>query len=460
MSQATQQHSDPVPIVSNVILHAFDWSYQRITEQAELIAQLGYRSVLVSPAMKSLNLPSGTKWWQRYQPQDYRLIDNPLGDTFDFKRMVERLTELNIWVYVDVVFNHMANESDIRADLEYPNQWDREDYAKDPEKYEALTLFGDLSEPLFTENDFVEAFGIENWNDKWEVQNGRISGGPHDPGLPTLADNEHVIAQQRAYLKALKAIGVKGFRIDAAKHMSLEHLEKVWDEEITHDIHIFGEIITDGGATKEEYETFLSPYLQETKLGAYDFPLFNTLYQALEGEGSLTSLIDPYIYGMALSPLRAITFATTHDIPNNQVFQDLVMSEENEWLAYAYLFGRDGGIPLIYSENEISGFKNTEGNPRWKDEWCSKRMTQLIRFYHEMYGETQTQVEASDEHLVFARGERGLVAINKSDHNIEVNVAVKADIVWLEHTSQTYHGPQQGNLRFFIPAKSYLLFSR
>lgn len=255
MSQATQQHSDPVPIVSNVILHAFDWSYQRITEQAELIAQLGYRSVLVSPAMKSLNLPSGTKWWQRYQPQDYRLIDNPLGDTFDFKRMVERLTELNIWVYVDVVFNHMANESDIRADLEYPNQWDREDYVKEPEKYEALTLFGDLSEPLFTENDFVEAFGIENWNDKWEVQNGRISGGPHDPGLPTLADNEHVIAQQRAYLKALKAIGVKGFRIDAAKHMSLEHLEKVWDE-ITHDIHIFGEIITDGGATKEEYETF------------------------------------------------------------------------------------------------------------------------------------------------------------------------------------------------------------
>lgn len=184
------------------------------------------------------------------------------------------------------------------------------------------------------------------------------------------------------------------------------------------------------------------------------------MYQALEGEGSLTSLIDPYIYGMALSPLRAITFATTHDIPNNQVFQDLVMSEEHEWLAYAYLFGRDGGIPLIYSEYEISGFKNTEGKPRWKDEWCSKRMTQLIGFYHEMYGETQTQVEASDEHLVFARGERGLVAINKSDHNIEVNVAVKADIVWLEHTSQTYHAPQQGNLRFFIPAKSYLLFSR
>ncbi|KAB2826376.1 alpha-amylase family protein [Aliivibrio finisterrensis] len=460
MDQQTQWHSVEVPAMSNVILHAFDWNYDYITEQAELIASLGYRSVLVSPAMKSLRLPSGSKWWQRYQPQDYRLIDNPLGNTLDFKRMVERLAELSIWVYADVVFNHMANESDIRADLEYPNQWDREDYARNPEKYEALKLFGDLSEPLFTESDFVEAFGIENWNDKWEVQNGRISGGPHDPGLPTLADNAHVIEQQRSYLKALKQIGVKGFRIDAAKHMSLEHLSKVWDDEITHDIHIFGEIITDGGATKEEYETFLNPYLKETKLGAYDFPLFNTLYQALEKDASFTSLIDPYIYGMAMSPLRAITFATTHDIPNNQVFQSLVMSEANEWLAHAYLFGRDGGIALIYSELDVSGIKNGAGEPRWKDEWYSERMATLIAFHHDMYGEPQKHVAASDDHLIFERGESGIVAINKSAHNIEVNMAVKSDVVWLERTSHNYYAPQQGNLRFFIPANSYLLFSR
>ena len=33
--------------------------------------------------------------------------------------------------------------------------------------------------------------------------------------------NDNVIGQQRAYLKALKEIGVKGFRIDEAKHMTL-----------------------------------------------------------------------------------------------------------------------------------------------------------------------------------------------------------------------------------------------
>ncbi|CED71205.1 alpha-amylase [Aliivibrio wodanis] len=456
MSQQTQWHSGNVPAVSNIILHAFDWSYQHITEQAELIASLGYRSVLVSPAMKSLCLPSGTQWWQRYQPQDYRLIDNALGNTIDFIRMVTRLAELNIWVYVDVVFNHMANESDIRADLEYPNQWDREDYARYPEKYESLRLFGDLSKPLFSESDFVEAFGIENWNDKWEVQNGRISGGAHDPGLPTLSDSDHVIAQQRAYLKALKKIGVKGFRIDAAKHMTLEHLNKVWDEEIAKDVHIFGEIITDGGATKEEYETFLSPYLEETRLGAYDFPLFNTLHQAFEKKGSLSSLIDPYCYGMALSPLRAITFAVTHDIPNNDVFKNLVMTEKNEWLAYAYLFGREGGIPLIYSELEISGIKNTLGQPRWKDEWSCKKMAQLIAFYHAMYGKPQKIIEASDDHLVFMRGDSGIVAINKS--NKPVQISLKSNNKWVELTSAKQSSNLEGKFTFEIPKHSYLLF--
>lgn len=455
MSQGMAGQLHNIPAVSNVILHAFDWTYQSIAEQAEQISALGYRSVLVSPAMKSLHLPSGTQWWQRYQPQDYRLIDNPLGNTSDFKHMIERLAEFNLWVYVDVVFNHMANESDIRADLQYPNRWDREDYEKDPTKYNALTLFGDLSEPLFTEPDFVDAFGIENWNDKWEVQNGRISGGPHDPGLPTLIDNEHVVEQQRAYLLALKSMGVKGFRIDAAKHMSLEHLNKVWTDDITNDVHIFGEIITDGGATKEEYETFLSPYLMGTTLGAYDFPLFNILYQAFEKKGSLTSLIDPYCYGLALSPLRAITFAITHDIPNNQVFKSLVMSEHNEWLAYAYLFGREGGIPLVYSDLDTSGITNSFGSPRWKNAWKEEKMSGLIHFHHRMYGEGQALIEASDDHLVFARGDRGIVALNKSNKNIEVSMP--SDSEWREFSSNQLCQKKEGVLVFSIPKYSYLL---
>lgn len=89
--------------------------------------------------------------------------------------------------------------------------------------------------------------------------------------------------------------------------MTLEHLKLVWTDDITQDVHIFGEIITDGGATVEEYQLFLEPYLQETRLGAYDFPLFTTIFKAFSKNGSFKTLIDPYCFGEALSPGRAIT---------------------------------------------------------------------------------------------------------------------------------------------------------
>ncbi|BBM67077.1 alpha-amylase [Vibrio alfacsensis] len=396
---------------ANVILHAFDWKYADIAQRAAEISELGYGSVLVSPPMKSAQ---DERWWQRYQPQDYRVIENALGNTIDFRNMVEALAQVGVLVYADVVFNHMANEAHLRRDLQYPRQDVMDAYQEQAAKYQDLLLFGDLSKPLFDETDFVEPFGIKDWKDKWEVQNGRITGGPKDPGLPTLRVCPNVIEQQRAYLNALKALGVKGFRIDAAKHMTLEHLKQVWTDEITRDVHIFGEIITDGGATVEEYELFLEPYLKETRLGAYDFPLFSTIFKAFSKKGSFKSLIDPYCFGQALSNGRAITFAVTHDIPNNDVFLDLVMDEESEWLAYAYILGRDGGVPLIYTDLDTSGIKGKEGKPRWKNAWKDERMAKMIAFHNLVHGEPMTVLEGNDDMLALQRGDKGILVLNKS----------------------------------------------
>lgn len=409
---------------ANVILHAFDWKYADIAQRAAEISALGYGSVLVSPPMKS---EQDERWWLRYQPQDYRVIENALGNTTDFKAMVAALNRVGVFTYVDVVFNHMANEAHARTDLNYPSQTVMATYQTHEERYRELTLFGDLSQPLFTEQDFVDAFGIQDWKDTWQVQNGRISGGPSDPGLPTLRVCDHVITQQRAYLKALKAIGVKGFRIDAAKHMTLEHLKRVWTDDITHDAHIFGEIITDGGASKEEYELFLAPYLQETCLGAYDFPLFSTLYQAFSNAGSLKSLIDPYCFGQALSRGRAITFAITHDIPNNDVFLDLVMDEASEWLAYAYILGRDGGVPLIYTDLDTSGIKGGDGQPRWQNAWKDPKMVQMIAFHNLTHGEPMRVLEATDDRLVIKRGDAGILVLNKSLNPQSLSVTLEND---------------------------------
>ncbi len=438
---------------TDVILHAFDWPYKEVAEKALQMSQLGYKAVLVSPPMKSLQHEKGTAWWQRYQPQDYRIIDNQLGNTHDFKAMIECLQAVGIRLYIDVVFNHMANESDRRRDLQYPSQCELEKYAKHMEYYQSLALFGDLSQPLFTENDFVEAFDIKDWRDKWQVQNGRISDGAHDPGLPTLRDCEHVVQQQQSYLLAMKALGVKGFRIDAAKHISIEQLRKVWTRDITEGVHIFGEIITDGGATKQEYELFLKPYLRKTKLGAYDFPLFNTVLHALKPEGRMSALIDPYNVGEALKRQRAITFVVTHDIPNNDVFHGLIMAQASEWLGYCYILCRDGGVPLVYTDLNPSAITDDQGQPRWMNAWSDPRMKVLIDFHNFVHGLLMQVLEVSDDHLLFSRGDRGLVAINKGSTAKVIRLRWNKDMFDL--VQQQRHLSTEGYLEWEVAAKSY-----
>jgi Glycosidases len=166
---------DPQSSGANVILHAFDWKYADVAQRAAEIRALGYGSVLVSPPMKSAQ---DERWWLRYQPQDYRVIENALGNTTDFKAMVEALNRVDVFTYVDVVFNHMANEAHARTDLNYPSQTVMATYQAHEERYRELTLFGDLSQPLFTEQDFVDAFGIQDWKDTWQVQMGVLAVGP------------------------------------------------------------------------------------------------------------------------------------------------------------------------------------------------------------------------------------------------------------------------------------------
>ncbi|KLD77295.1 hypothetical protein Y886_16675 [Xanthomonas hyacinthi DSM 19077] len=80
------------------------------------IAAAGYRKVMVAPAYRS----QGSAWWARYQPQDMRVIDHPLGATEDFASMVQAPADVGVETHADVALNHMANEAATRPDLNYP----------------------------------------------------------------------------------------------------------------------------------------------------------------------------------------------------------------------------------------------------------------------------------------------------------------------------------------------------
>ncbi|AZU11941.1 alpha-amylase [Xanthomonas phaseoli pv. phaseoli] len=405
---------------ADVILHAFNWPYATVEARAKQIADAGYRKVLVAPAYRS----EGSAWWARYQPQDIRLIDNPLGDTAAFKKMVQALANNGVETYADIVFNHMANEAATRSDLNYPGSAVLSQYAANPGRYDALRLFGTLQSNFLSASDFGPAQCISNYNDAYQVRNYRICGGGSDPGLPDLIGNDWVVQQQRAYLQALKSIGVTGFRVDAAKHMTFDHLNRVFDAGIGSGVYVFGEVITGGGTGNGDYDQFLAPYLQSTPHAAYDFPLFNAVRNAFAIGASMQQLVDPAASGQALPGNRAVTFAVTHDIPNNAGFRYAILDPVDETLAYAYLIGRNGGMPMIYTDN------NESGDNRWVNAYLRDDLRRMIGFHNGVQGTDMQVLSSSSCHILFRRGSLGIVGINKCGNPVTTTVGMNNSVLY------------------------------
>jgi alpha-amylase len=405
---------------ADVILHAFNWRYADVEARAAQIQQAGYRIVMVAPAYRS----EGAAWWARYQPQDYRVIDSPLGDTLAFQRMVQALQARGIRVYADVLLNHMANEAAQRPDLGYPGQRVLNQYAGNASYYDSNKLFGDLRYNFLGAGDFGPSQCITDYNSVFQVQTWRLCGGAGDAGLPDLLANDWVVSQQQTYLRALKAMGVRGFRIDAAKHMPFSHMNRVLTADIKSGVHVFGEVITGGGSGSGEYDRFLAPYLQNTDHAAYDFPMLNSIRGAFSPSGSMSQLVDPGAYGQALPGARAITFTVTHDIPNNSGFRYLILDPTDETLAYAYLLGRGIGTPMVYSDN------NESGDGRWTNAYQRDDLRRMIGFHNATQG-TDMQVLAHGAcHLIYRRGNRGIVGINKCGSPVNVQVSMNNSVLW------------------------------
>jgi alpha-amylase len=414
---------------AEVILHAFNWSYDEVASKADEIANLGYKKVLVAPALKS---GDNCAWWARYQPQDIRVIDHCLGNKQSFQAMINALGNRGVHVYADIVLNHMANERN--NSTYFPGEAALSDYKTHSAYWNRQKLFGDLNNGLFSPWDFHAEACISDWNDVWQVQNWRICGGDGDRGLPDLDPSSWVITQQRYYLQALKNMGVKGFRIDAAKHMSNWQMNEVFTSSIKNGMHLFGEVITSGGTNSGDYQKFLGPYLSGTDHDAYDFPLLNTMRDAFSIGGSLTLLENPLAYGNALPGYRAVTMPITHDIPTNDGFRYLLMDPQDEHLAYTYVLGRRDGMPMVFSD------KTGVDNNRWVDDYKQGNIKAMAFFHNRVQGQGQETVYSDDCVLAFRRGKEGLVAINKcgSDRWVQLYTNDKYD--WYRNYRDVFTG--------------------
>ncbi|GGU18928.1 carbohydrate-binding module family 20 domain-containing protein [Streptomyces lavendofoliae] len=195
----------------------FEWTFASVAKACtDTLGPAGYGYVQVSPPQEHIQ---GAQWWTSYQPVSYRIASR-LGDRAAFQSMVNTCHGAGVKVVADTVINHMAAGNGTGTGGS------------------AYTKYGYPG--LYSAPDMNDCTAqITNYQDRANVQNCELVG---------LADldtgEEYVRTKIAGYMNDLLALGVDGFRIDAAKHMpandlaaikaKLTHPGVYWKQEAIH----------------------------------------------------------------------------------------------------------------------------------------------------------------------------------------------------------------------------------
>jgi len=151
--------------------------------------------VQVSPPNEHI---TGDQWWTRYQPVSYN-ISSRSGSPDEFKDMVKRCTAVGVDVVADSVVNHMA--------------------AGGGGMGVAGTSYGNRAFPDYSQEDFHHTSNLDTNCEVSDYTNQRNVQECDLVGLPDLDTSSAKVQNRIAeYMNDLYSYGVRGFRVDAAKH--------------------------------------------------------------------------------------------------------------------------------------------------------------------------------------------------------------------------------------------------
>jgi alpha-amylase len=190
-------------------VHLFEWKWTDIARECEtFLGPKGFAAVQISPPSEHNWVATGDgapfPWWMRYQPVGYSLDRSRSGTRAEFANMVSRCNAVGVAIYADAVINHMSGGNSGTSSA--GNTWTNKNYPRVP----------------YGVNDFHSTCGITNYNDAGNVQYCELSGLQD---LNTGAS--YVQGKIVDYLVDMANLGVKGFRIDAAKHIAPSELSAI-----------------------------------------------------------------------------------------------------------------------------------------------------------------------------------------------------------------------------------------
>jgi len=314
----------------------FEWKWTDIANECETwLGPKGFAAVQVSPPNEHMVMSSGSTpnpWWERYQPVSYSVAKSRSGTAAQFQDMITRCHNAGVSIYVDAIINHTAAASGVGSNgstFGYPN----------------------FSQFPYSSSDFHPQCNIN-----YSAQDGGGSirycwlGG----GLPDLkTESTYVRGKIVDYMNAMIAMGVAGFRVDAAKHMepadmsyfasTINNLRSDWFG-ANQRPYIYQEVIygSGEGSQPEQYVFSSLPTLdvEEFRYGAQLGGKFR---------GDTGKLADLATFGSTWGMLgsdTAVSFTDNHD------------NQRGHGSGYWGADGRMGGIVTFHYDTALYALEN------------------------------------------------------------------------------------------------------
>lgn len=400
-------------IQKGVIVTAFQQNWKSIAKECKkTYGPEGVKYVQVSPPQDHIK---GDQWWTSYQPVSYKL-NSKLGTEDEFKKMITTCKASGIGIIADAVINHTTGFAN------------KDTVGVGGSKYDAANQsFPDAG---YTKDDFHKS--TENIN---TYRKAEIVWTHRLVGLLDLdTSNPHVQKTLGEYFAHMLKLGVAGFRVDAAKHMSPQDVKGIKDAAAeaagtTPDkIWWMQETI---GFSEQDPRIQPDQYLQTGEVNEfeYSYRLRNYFYGSIENLKHITDKLIP--------SKKAAIFVTNWDTERDNASRVLTYKDGKKYeLANAFMLAYPYGTPNVFSGYEFT--KRDEGAPgatqtsipdvscakdsKWQ---CTQRLTSIrgmIGFYNAVRGTKVTNWQDDDDNNVaFSRGNKGFLAINNTENPQKVS---------------------------------------
>ncbi|WBO66720.1 carbohydrate-binding module family 20 domain-containing protein [Streptomyces camelliae] len=308
----------------DVIANLWEWNWDSIaSECTDVLGPAGYGAVQVAPPEESLK-QTNYYWWDVYQPYSYSL-NSRFGSQAKFSAMITACHKAGVKVYTDAVINHTA--------------------AQTGTGYNGTTITNKYATPDWTRTDYHDStdcptsdLTIQDYSNLTQVQNCELLGLPD---LKTGSDT--VRAGLANYLNSQLALGVDGFRVDAAKHIPAADLAAI-EGKLTNTTsgtapYVFQEVYP--GATPQPSDYYGSG-------DVLDFTYAGKMKSAFQGNVSdLASLSSSGI----LPAANSVSFVTNHDTERNGT--DMSYKDGDTYkLANLFQLAYKWSTPTVYASWE------------------------------------------------------------------------------------------------------------